>query len=176
MDECDIARFWKYVERKGSDDCWLWTGKSIVKGYGQIRVSRHRITLRVHRLSWMLHAKTESIPAGMLVCHHCDTPLCVNPARLFLGTPEDNMRDKIRKGRDNSGRRSYRVRRLKRAKATGNSPLGSNCPWAKLTECAVVEIRNAFASGAKARAIAAEHNVSVQTVWSITSGRGWKHV
>jgi hypothetical protein len=39
-------------------------------------------------------------PAGQVALHHCDTPACVNPEHLFLGTPQDNMDDKVSKGRD----------------------------------------------------------------------------
>jgi HNH endonuclease len=75
--------------------CHLWSGDIAGRGYGAIRVAgKMRLA---HRLSWTF--ANGEIPLGMCVLHRCDTPGCVNPAHLFLGTPADNTRDSVAKGR-----------------------------------------------------------------------------
>lgn len=91
--DSDVARFWFKVDRSGA--CWQWRGSvtgrcsRVHRGYGQFTVgSRH---VYAHRVAWeMTHGP---IPAGLCVLHECDTPTCVNPAHLRLGTHRDNMRD-----------------------------------------------------------------------------------
>lgn len=83
-----------YVPEPNSG-CFLWIGAVDRKGYGLVR--RGHVNWRAHRLSWTL--ANGPIPAGMLVCHHCDTPSCVNPQHLFIGTHTDNEADKRKKGR-----------------------------------------------------------------------------
>jgi hypothetical protein len=42
-----------------------------------------------------------------VVRHSCNTPACINPAHLRVGTQRDNMQDMIQAGRDNFyGRRT----------------------------------------------------------------------
>jgi hypothetical protein len=94
------TRFWQFVEVKGENDCWLWQGSHNGNGYGELSqyALNHTIKpMRAHRLSWEIH--NGDIPDGMCVCHHCDTPRCVNPNHLFLGTHKDNMHDASVKGR-----------------------------------------------------------------------------
>lgn len=87
-------RFWKFVDRLGDDDCWLWRG-SIQGKYGSIRIEGK--SAGAHRVSYQLH-KGE-IPEGLVVMHSCDVPLCVNPNHLSVGTYSDNTQDMLRKGR-----------------------------------------------------------------------------
>lgn len=91
-----MERFWEKVDKGGEDDCWIWTGNKFKDGYGSFsfRDRPHR----AHRVSW-IHFNGKRIPDGCYVCHSCDNPLCVNPKHLWVGTPTDNVRDMISKGR-----------------------------------------------------------------------------
>lgn len=78
-----------------ANHCWEWTAVLNEWGYGQFKYER-KMQL-AHRVSYVLH-KGE-IPDGLLVCHECDNPKCVNPDHLFLGTSSDNARDRNKKNR-----------------------------------------------------------------------------
>ncbi len=83
-----------YVPEPNSG-CWLWIRSTNINGYGQAYVNKAK--LMAHRYAWQLF-KGE-IPKGIQVLHSCDTPSCVNPEHLYLGTHHDNMRDRKEKGR-----------------------------------------------------------------------------
>lgn len=51
----------------------------------------------VHRYSYTMNVGP--IAKGLFVCHKCDTPLCVRPDHLFLGSQQENLDDMARKGR-----------------------------------------------------------------------------
>lgn len=142
-------RFWAQVDR--SSECWLWTGHVNTYGYGNLRVAGNWVL--THRLSYeWVHGP---IPAGMHVCHRCDTPRCVNPDHLFLGTPSDNIDDMVRKGRQNYGERH---------------------PQAKLIPEEVLAIRAAGHGRREREVLAARFGVTWQHVANVQLGKCWRHL
>lgn len=86
-------RFWAKVDKTG--DCWLWTGSLNHDGYGNFGLNR--ASVGAHRVAYEL--SKGPIAKGLHVCHSCDTPGCVNPDHLFLGSRDENIADRHRKGR-----------------------------------------------------------------------------
>jgi hypothetical protein len=76
--------------------CWLWLGGWSPEKYGKVG-RRSKFLGQAHRMFYEL--RHGPIPAEMVVCHKCDTPPCVNPDHLVLGTQADNMADLVAKGR-----------------------------------------------------------------------------
>lgn len=142
-------RFWRYVSPRGASECWEWQGYRDPLGYGKINYRPSG----AHRVSWILHFG--DIPEGMLVCHRCDNPSCVNPGHLFLGSNADNMADRNRKGRN---------------------ARGSSAHSAVLTETDIPTIRDMIKRGVPQIAIAANFGVSHATIRNISCGRNWRHV
>ena len=83
--------------------CWLWLTGCDKDGYGMFARDRGGKSIRAHRFSWELHFGP--IPDVLIVLHKCDTPACVRPDHLFLGTHLDNAQDRNRKNRQATGTR-----------------------------------------------------------------------
>lgn len=75
--------------------CRLWIGAKSRHGYGSLSWKMKRLV--AHRAAY--ECAFGPIPSGMVVCHRCDVPACINPTHLFIGTQRDNIRDMISKGR-----------------------------------------------------------------------------
>lgn len=153
------ARFWRKVDRRGEDECWLWTGGTRGKGYGAFhpgskRDGTHR-NEDAHRYSYLLHHGL--VPPGLNVCHTCDNPPCVNPSHLFLGTTQENAQDMVKKNRWAVG-----------------IQCGELSHSAKLTLAQVEEIKYRYAGGEKQASLAAAFGVRQTTISRIVRGETWK--
>ena len=134
--------------------CWLWTGKKHKSGYGLInRPGRGNGQLLAHRVSYNLFVG--SIPYGMDVLHECDTPACVRPDCFFLGTQQDNMKDKVNKNRQTKGTDIH------------NSKLDSGD---------VLDIRNLLDEGVKGYEVADMYSVHPSCISKINTGKLWSHI
>lgn len=130
-----------------SDECWIWTGPRVRGGYGRAGVNL------AHRLAW--ERANGPIPEGLFVLHRCDNPPCCNPSHLFLGTHDDNMRDRDAKGR------------TLRGEATGA---------ARLKAEDIPVIRRLASEGLSQRKIASSFGVSHTTIQDVLHHKRWQHV
>jgi hypothetical protein len=84
--------------------CRLWNKDLNNMGYGRLhfhgqKVLAHRASLYVETGSWP--------PPWLQVMHSCDTPACIAPEHLRLGTARDNALDAVSRGRMGAGRTGF---------------------------------------------------------------------
>ena len=135
--------------------CRVFTGPRTPGGYGKIRFRMKQ--WMAHRMAYELWVGP--IPPKQLVLHSCDTPACITPEHLFLGSHQDNMDDCVKKGRQAKGERMAAAR---------------------LTEAQVREIRQRFVRTSPRRsnaiALAREFGVSKNTIGFVVHRQRWTHV
>jgi len=83
-----------------NDKCHIWPAAKSGMGYGYMQWQGK--VEKASRIMWSLYNECD-IPDGMEIMHLCDSPSCVNPAHLSVGSHKSNMRDMIRKGRHRNG-------------------------------------------------------------------------
>ena len=89
------ARFEAKCLPEPNSGCLLWTGCVAGNKYGSFHDGERLVG--AHTYSYRLNRGP--IQKGRMVCHTCDTPLCVNPDHLFVGSPSMNQQDALKKGR-----------------------------------------------------------------------------
>jgi len=137
-----VYKLWP--DLKGSR-CWLWTG-AVVGGYGQFQSER------AHRWSYEYHHQKKIKNYGL---HKCDVELCVNPRHIFDGTAQQNMLDKVRKGR-----------------CSGGAPTGTRNGNCKLSSKDVDYIRRTYSRQKRnSLALARKFGVSQVAIWYIVNNR-----
>ncbi len=147
----DKKRFYAKIAQRGPDDCWEWTaGRG--NGYGAFSLGGR--PYRSHRVAYFL--ATGEQPGDLFVIHSCDNTACCNPKHLRLGTPADNSRDMVERGR---------------------SSLGKTRP-AILDDKDVIEIWRQFKHPYHGQLtdLAKKYGVTRITISSIRMGRSWAHL
>lgn len=154
MSEDEFERFVAKVPLPNIEGgCMEWKGYKNRDGYGQFNVAGKM--KKAHRLSFEHYIGP--IPEGLCVLHKCDTPGCVRPDHLSVGTHHQNMADKMKKNRHADTRGELHGR-------------------AKLTEANVRTIKAKYLDGMKKTEIAIEMGVNQTQIGRILRGEQWKHV
>lgn len=138
------------------DGCHIFEGAKDSDGYGRVKLNG--VGIAVHR--WMYEHNFGAVPQGNHVLHKCDTPACVNPEHLFLGTHAENMADKAAKGRSK------------------NVPIGHSHkrPMAKINDEKAKQIKELLRRGYRQADIARDFGVSRNLISEISLGKTWRHI
>lgn len=128
IDKTRRERFMAKVSPEPMSGCWLWCGATNEHGYGNFW---DRGTMRkAHRVSFEMHCG--EIGRGQFVLHKCDTPGCVNPGHLWLGTGKDNTADMVKKGRWRNRRKDADDPSMRNCRKTKSELLAAQKRIAKL--------------------------------------------
>lgn len=139
--------------------CLLWAGKVGSHGYGYLQLDRR--TVLAHRLAFAIASGLDVHTMGGVVLHSCDTPLCVEPTHLSLGTHAANTADMIAKDRH----------------LHGPDWFAANKGLTKLTPEIVAYCREHYVPRHKefgARALARRFNVAHPQIVRAVQGKSWE--
>lgn len=141
-------RFWNKVQKASDDSCWIWLAGKDQDGYGMY--SHNKKTIRAHRL--LASVVYGEIKSGFVVMHSCDNPSCCNPRHLSIGSVQENVSD-----RDKKGRR--------------DPPKGESHKSSKITALQAQEIRS---STLTERELAKKYAIGKTQVGAIRRGLYWR--
>lgn len=154
---------WSKVDRKGADDCWPWKGYVNKGGYGRTWINgkgyyAHRVIFNLYHSGKLPFEAPENKLGEGFLRHKCDNPICCNPGHLLLGTQQDNIDDKVRRGRQHQW----------------GGGIGS--PRAKLSAEQVTELRRKKGAGVTTKELMKEYDLGKATVNQIVSRKAYKDV
>jgi HNH endonuclease len=148
----DVSSFWSRVDIQSINECWPVLGQNS-EDYPRFKLGDRRYS--AHEIAFITTNGT--IPPDLIVCHSCDFTRCSNPTHLWLGTYKENTQDMLTKNRTNPVR-------------------GSNAHNSKLTESAVIEIRELYANGTPQAKLCKQFGVFRTTLQKAITGVTWKHI
>jgi hypothetical protein len=137
--------------------CWVWQRMLMPNGYGQMGY-KSRGSMLAHRAAYEVFVGP--LIEGLMVCHTCDNPRCVNPAHLVQATAQWNAQDMKAKQRGNYA----------------NACKGSQVKHlAKMTEASVLELRS-LEGQLSNKQLAEKYGITVAVVGKILRRKTWKHI
>jgi len=149
----DIKRFWSKISfPTNENDCWILNTSVDKDGYSWFHLNHKMI--KGHIFNYVIHFG--QVPENMCVCHSCDVRNCVNPKHLFIATHQDNISDRVKKGRT-------------------HKHIGVLNGRSKLDENLVRQIRNDLITDTILN-VANKYGMGTTTIINIKHGRTWKHV
>jgi hypothetical protein len=154
-----MQRFISHTDQRGAEECWEWRGGRDSDGYGIFWADRK--SWRATR--WLYNHWIAPLQPGQVVRHRCDNPPCVNPSHLVAGTPRDNTRDMLDRGR-------------RPLTLVPPAQPGVNNVKAKLTDNQVRAIRDTYALGARQVDLADDYGVDQTTISGIVRRKTWPHI
>ena len=156
-----FLRFESNFKFNAENHCWEWFGPKDRNGYGVFFIKKEKGKTRrgfSHRVSYELYR--HKIPEGLLACHICDNPKCVNPDHIFLGTHKENTMDMIKKGRSRNAR-------------------GEDAGHSKLSAKQVLEMRKLKTGGIGGPTylnLAKAYGISKNSAFLIINRKSWIHI
>lgn len=165
------TKFLSKISKSDETGCWMWSAGKTGQGYGAFSIDGKNRP--AHRVSYELFKGP--IPEGLFVCHDCDTPACVNPDHLFLGTHQDNMDDRSKKGRtpalpDTHSNVEWNLKRVL------NMPKGSENHATRYSDEQVLEIHRLRATGLGPKPISESLGVKEMFVQDVIYGRARRYL
>lgn len=189
--ECDIEklkeRFWAKVDKSGPEgSCWIWTGGiSPTSGYGRFNIT-HTLEIAAHRINFIF--SYGEFDKSLKVCHTCDNRLCIRnddsgfypingilkprSGHLWIGTQQDNMDDKVAKGRQAIGKTSGSYQQTwSRGSKNSNHIVTEN-------QVPIIFERWNNGHGETLRAIGESYGVTKHAIWRIIHKKNytWLHI
>ena len=140
-----------------SNGCMIFTGGRRRDGYGYTQFGGRQFL--AHRLAYALNCYLHPDALKNVVIRHiCDNPSCINVEHLLPGTTQDNVNDKVKRGRH---------------------LVGEDVANSKLTADQVLQIRDAYrpySKDANQYRLALQYRVSQAEISLILSRKNWPHI
>lgn len=161
------ARFYSKIGCPTDPDaCQVWLAGKQRGGYGGFTLKGRQIS--AHRVAYV--QDYGEFDEKLHVLHSCDNPPCTNTRHLYLGTHQDNMDDKVAKGR------TLGQPGNKHAQG-GTWKQGEKHHMAKLTDAQALEIRALYKAGGITQAeLGRQYGVQHQCISKVITRKRFKHL